>query len=170
LVRVSRLTLSPFWLVVVVGGFSGLLPGFPALFGFSLVLVRYGSATVQHRRSLKPLVWVPFGYSGVAGGLAASGRPMFYQLGGVVLSGGGPGLRVGVCGVACEACPRMVRGACPGGEAGCRPRERPFCRVATCSHRRGVELCFGCPDFPCETTRLGPVDYGFCRYIAGREV
>jgi hypothetical protein len=78
-------------------------------------------------------------------------------------------VKVGVCGVACEKCPRMVRGACPSGEAGCRPRESPFCKVATCAHRRGVELCFRCPEFPCETTRLGPIDYGYCTYIAGKE-
>jgi len=62
----------------------------------------------------------------------------------------------------------MARGACPSGEAGCRPWENPFCKVATCAHRKGVELCFECPEFPCETTREGPIEYGYCRFIAGK--
>jgi hypothetical protein len=77
-------------------------------------------------------------------------------------------VRIGVCGVACEMCPRMQRGACPSGEAGCRPRENPFCKVATCAYRKGVALCFECPEFPCETTKEGPIDYGYSRYIAGK--
>jgi hypothetical protein len=32
-------------------------------------------------------------------------------------------MKIGVCGIACEACPRMMKGVCPNGEAGCRPKE-----------------------------------------------
>jgi len=32
-------------------------------------------------------------------------------------------MKIGVCGIACEACPSRVRGTCPNGEAGCRPKE-----------------------------------------------
>jgi len=62
----------------------------------------------------------------------------------------------------------MGRGACPSGEAGCKPRENPFCKVSTCAYRKGVGLCFQCPEFPCETTREGPIDYEYCRFIAGK--
>ena len=67
-------------------------------------------------------------------------------------------MKVGVCGVACEKCPRMVRGTCPSGEAGCKPKENPFCKVSTCAYHRGVELRFvGPPDAyvpEAEKTRL----------------
>ncbi len=34
---------------------------------------------------------------------------------------------------------------------------------------RGVRLCFECAEFPCETTRIGPIGYGYCTYISGKE-
>jgi len=78
-------------------------------------------------------------------------------------------MKIGVCGIACEACPRMVRGICPNGESGCRPRPNEFCRIAACAHEKGVTLCFACPEFPCETTKTGPISYGYCCYISGKE-
>ncbi|MBM3309942.1 MAG: DUF3795 domain-containing protein [Candidatus Aminicenantes bacterium] len=78
-------------------------------------------------------------------------------------------MRIGVCGIACEKCPRQVRGTCPNGPAGCLPKENPFCAVATCAFRRSVNLCFECSEFPCETTKLGPVSYGYARYISGKD-
>lgn len=81
--------------------------------------------------------------------------------------GGDSRMRIGVCGIACEMCPRMRRGVCPSGEDGCRPKDNPFCKVATCAHGKGVDLCFECPEFPCETTKEGPINYEYCRYIAG---
>lgn len=78
-------------------------------------------------------------------------------------------MKIGVCGIACEKCPRMVTGKCPSGSAGCVPRENKFCKIATCAFQHRVSLCFECPDFPCETTRSGPVSYGYCTYIAGKE-
>jgi hypothetical protein len=78
-------------------------------------------------------------------------------------------MRVGVCGIACERCPRMRAGKCPNGEAGCVPKQNPFCAVANCAYGKGVRLCFECPDFPCETTRSGPVSYGYCTFIAMKE-
>lgn len=34
-------------------------------------------------------------------------------------------MRGGVCGITCERCPRMQKGVCPSGGAGCRPRDNP---------------------------------------------
>jgi len=79
-------------------------------------------------------------------------------------------MKIGVCGIACEACPRMVQGKCPNEEAGCLPRENRMCQIATCAFRKGVALCFSCPDFPCETTRSGPISYGYCKFISGKEI
>ena len=76
-------------------------------------------------------------------------------------------MRIGVCGIACEKCPRMVKNLCPNGVLGCRPKENEFCKVATCAFNKGVPLCFECPEFPCETTKLGPIDYEYCKYISG---
>jgi hypothetical protein len=78
-------------------------------------------------------------------------------------------MKIGVCGIACQKCPRRVKGICPNGEAGCAPKENPFCKIATCAVRTGVKLCFECPKFPCETTRSGPIGYGYCQYISGKD-
>jgi hypothetical protein len=78
-------------------------------------------------------------------------------------------VRIGVCGIACEKCPRMVSGKCPNGPTGCVPKENKFCAVATCAHRKGVRLCFECKEFPCETTKSGPISYGYCEFISGKE-
>jgi hypothetical protein len=40
-------------------------------------------------------------------------------------------MKIAVCGIACEACPRMVRGTC-------------------------------------ETTKKGPIAFGYCQYISGK--
>ena len=77
-------------------------------------------------------------------------------------------MRIGVCGIACEACPRRLAGSCPNGPEGCVPRENKFCAIASCAHGRGVRLCFACSDFPCEITKSGPVGYGYCLYISGK--
>ncbi|HUV55339.1 MAG TPA: DUF3795 domain-containing protein [Candidatus Krumholzibacteriaceae bacterium] len=49
------------------------------------------------------------------------------------------------------------------------PKENRFCKVATCAYKKSVNLCFECPEFPCETTKLGPISYDYCQYISGRE-
>ncbi len=77
-------------------------------------------------------------------------------------------MKIGVCGIACEKCPRMVQGRCPSGEQGCQPRENKFCKVASCAHQKGVALCFECKDFPCPVTQQGPINYGYCEYISGK--
>jgi hypothetical protein len=79
-----------------------------------------------------------------------------------------PEFRIGVCGIACEKCPKMTRGECPNGAAGCTPRENRFCAICTCAHQRSVRYCFDCADFPCEHHKQGPISYGYCTYIAGR--
>ncbi len=78
-------------------------------------------------------------------------------------------MKISVCGIACEKCPRMVKGECPNGEIGCVPRENKFCKITGCALRKGVKLCFECSEFPCETTKEGPISYGYCQYIAGKE-
>ncbi|MCX6560379.1 MAG: DUF3795 domain-containing protein [Candidatus Aminicenantes bacterium] len=75
-------------------------------------------------------------------------------------------MRIGVCGIACEKCPRRTAGQCPNGPDGCRPKANPFCAVATCALSKGQVLCFECPEFPCEVTAKGPISAGYCGYIA----
>jgi len=76
-------------------------------------------------------------------------------------------MRYGVCGVACEVCPRLRKGLCPNGETGCVPRQNNFCKLCSCAFRKGVRSCFECAEFPCELTKQGPISYGLCEYIAG---
>jgi hypothetical protein len=76
-------------------------------------------------------------------------------------------MKIGVCGIACEKCPLMVKGKCPNGAKGCTPRENKFCAIATCAFRKSVKLCFECAEFPCETTKSGPINYDYCKFIAG---
>lgn len=77
-------------------------------------------------------------------------------------------MKIGVCGIACEKCPRMIACTCPNGSAGCTPRENRFCKITTCAAAKGVKLCFECAEFPCETTKQGPLADGFCQYISGK--
>jgi hypothetical protein len=81
----------------------------------------------------------------------------------------GGSLKVGVCGISCERCPRMARKTCPNGQFGCTPKENGMCIIAACASKKGVKLCFDCPDFPCETTRSGPVSFGYCTCFLGKE-
>lgn len=62
----------------------------------------------------------------------------------------------------------MVTGKCPNGDAGCTPKENKFCKIATCAFRKGVRLCFECIEFPCETTKTGPISYDYCQFISGK--
>jgi hypothetical protein len=78
-------------------------------------------------------------------------------------------MRMGVCGIACEKCPQMTKGECPNGETGCVPKSNPFCKIADCAYNNNMKLCFECPQFPCETTKSGPISYDYCEYISGKE-
>jgi hypothetical protein len=78
--------------------------------------------------------------------------------------------KVGVCGIACEKCPRMTSETCPNGPMGCYPHDNKMCAIASCARRKGIEICFECPEFPCETTKSGPISYGYCTYISGKGV
>jgi Protein of unknown function (DUF3795) len=78
-------------------------------------------------------------------------------------------MKIGVCGIACEACPRMVQRKCPNGDGGCRPKDNPMCKIATCAFKKGVTLCFKCREFPCETTKSGPISFGYCQFISGKD-
>jgi len=75
-------------------------------------------------------------------------------------------MKIGVCGIACEKCPKMMKGKCPNGEQGCKPKENKFCKIASCAFNKGMFLCFECPEFPCETTKMGPISYDYCKYIS----
>jgi hypothetical protein len=77
-------------------------------------------------------------------------------------------MKIGVCGIACEKCPRMVRKSCPNYPQGCVPKENKFCKIATCAFEKGVNLCFECAGFPCEITKTGPIAFGYCQYISGK--
>ena len=77
-------------------------------------------------------------------------------------------MRIGVCGIACEICPRQVKNLCPNGDMGCTPKENKFCRIATCASDKNVRYCFQCAEFPCETTKSGPISFGYCEYISGK--
>jgi len=63
----------------------------------------------------------------------------------------------------------MANGQCPNGDKGCQPKESQFCRIATCAFNKKVNLCFECREFPCEITKSGPISYGYCCYLAGKE-
>jgi len=78
-------------------------------------------------------------------------------------------MKIGVCGIACEACPLMVQRKCPNGDGGCGPKDNPMCKIATCAFKKGVTLCFECRDFPCETTKSGPISFGYCQFISGKD-
>ena len=77
-------------------------------------------------------------------------------------------MKIGVCGIACEICPKRVAGKCPNGEGGCQPKQNEFCKIASCAHIKGVTHCFRCSEFPCEITKEGPMKYGYCEYIGGK--
>ena len=77
-------------------------------------------------------------------------------------------MKIGVCGIACEKCPRMTKNICPNGKKGCIPKENKMCKIATCAYTKKVRLCFECPEFPCETTKMGPISYGYCQYISAK--
>jgi hypothetical protein len=78
-------------------------------------------------------------------------------------------MKIGVCGIACEKCPRLTRGTCPNGEMGCKARESKFCKITSCASRKGIQLCFECQEFPCEFHKEGPISYGYCLYIADKK-
>jgi len=78
-------------------------------------------------------------------------------------------IRIGVCGIGCEKCPRMVQSKCPNGEIGCIPKENKLCKIATCAFEKKIKLCFECGKFPCEITKSGPIQYGYCQYLTGKE-
>ena len=77
-------------------------------------------------------------------------------------------MKIGECGIAYENCPKMTKGTCPNGDAGCTPKENKFCKISTCAFNKNVILCFECTDFPCEITKSGPISFGYCEYISGK--
>lgn len=77
-------------------------------------------------------------------------------------------MKIGVCGIACEKCPKMQKKTCPNYPDGCKPKDNKFCKIATCAYQKGVKLCFECSEFPCEITKSGPISFGYCQYISGR--
>lgn len=76
-------------------------------------------------------------------------------------------MKISVCGIACQKCPRMQKEICPNGTEGCVPSLTGPCEIKHCAFNRNVRTCFECSEFPCELTKKGPIGFGFCSYIAG---
>jgi len=67
-------------------------------------------------------------------------------------------LKIGVCGIVCGKCPEYTTGRC----AGCGP-QTPIeaCPLPHCAPKKGVSLCFDCPEFPCPLSyEKGPIVSG----------
>ncbi len=79
----------------------------------------------------------------------------------------GDDMQISVCGIACEKCPRMQKGICPNGIEGCTPKLTGPCKIKHCAVKKKVRYCFECKEFPCDLTKVGPLNYGYCQYIAG---
>jgi hypothetical protein len=58
---------------------------------------------------------------------------------------------------------------CPNGKNGCIPKENKFCKIATCAFAKKIRFCFECREFPCKITKTGPISYGYCQYLTGKE-
>jgi hypothetical protein len=60
---------------------------------------------------------------------------------------------IGVCGLDCGLCPRYYTAGpsrCPGCAGPDFPNKHPSCSFITCCvKKRNLEVCGGCPDFPC---------------------
>ncbi|MGD0056872.1 MAG: DUF3795 domain-containing protein [Methanomassiliicoccales archaeon] len=48
------------------------------------------------------------------------------------------------------------------------PKMNEMCKISTCAFERGARYCFECPDFPCETTKSGPIAHDYCMFISGK--
>ena len=77
-------------------------------------------------------------------------------------------MKIGVCGIACEKCPKMTSRTCPNYPDGCKPKQNKFCKIATCAFENKASLCFERSEFSSEITQSGPIAFGFCRYRAGK--
>ncbi|MCK7511911.1 MAG: hypothetical protein MZV70_52950 [Desulfobacterales bacterium] len=78
-------------------------------------------------------------------------------------------MKIGVCGIACEACPSMVRGTLPERRGRLPAQGKPFLRDRHLRpSTRACGSCFECAEFPCETTKKGPIAFGYCQYISGK--
>lgn len=53
-------------------------------------------------------------------------------------------MKISVCSVYCERCPKFVKGQCSGCSA------NPVCKIPQCAERKKVEFCFDCKEFPCK--------------------
>ena len=75
-------------------------------------------------------------------------------------------MKIGVCGIACEKCPNMQKALQIQGKS-----DQPAIVYIDGLERtvKHVDICFNCPDFPCEVTKSGPISYGYAQYIAGKE-
>ena len=63
-------------------------------------------------------------------------------------------MKISVCGIACEKCPRMQKGICPNGNEGCTPKLTGPCKIKHCAVEKKVRYCFECDEFPC--SKLAP--------------
>jgi len=57
-------------------------------------------------------------------------------------------MKIGVCGIACEKRPRMVRGACPSCELGCTPKRTGSARWPPAPTRKELTCLLSAPSNP----------------------
>jgi hypothetical protein len=48
------------------------------------------------------------------------------------------------------------------------PKRIKMCKIASCAFDKGISLRFECADFPSQTTKCGPISYGYCTYLSGK--
>ncbi|MCE5296720.1 MAG: hypothetical protein LLG16_06415 [Euryarchaeota archaeon] len=77
-------------------------------------------------------------------------------------------MKVGVCGIACEVCPRMTGGTCPNGPRGRVQRSNRLCKICSCALGTGVRTRYEYKLLPYEKTKEGLVSFGHRQYISGK--
>ena len=65
-------------------------------------------------------------------------------------------MRIGVCGIACEKCPRMQKGSCPNGTAGCVARENNFCQICNCAPPKALNSALNAKSSPVKPPSKDP--------------
>lgn len=72
-------------------------------------------------------------------------------------------LKIGVCGIVCDKCPKYIKEECPG----CRPNE--FCPLPVCAQNKNINLCFECKEFPCDLNyQKGPIVKELLDFFKGK--
>jgi len=64
-------------------------------------------------------------------------------------------MKIAVCGIACEKCPRMLSQKCPNGEVGCTPRETKCAKSVHVPLKKACGYVSSAPSFPVKLPGLG---------------